>query len=111
MSLKISDVFPKKTINTYLRLKIPYTQHKFKALNTYLLSFLKKLDAKIYIFLSPDKNRQILFSKIFFLRFKKRQFGYLKSLKTLFQQNLIKEGYLNHFSIEESSITRGYYNY
>ena len=38
-----------KTINTYLKAKIPYTQHKFLALNMYLLSFKKNSDANIKI--------------------------------------------------------------
>ena len=38
-----------KNINMYLRLIILYTQHNFLALNTYLSSFSKKSDAKIYI--------------------------------------------------------------
>ena len=35
----------------YLRLKIPYTQHEFIALNIYSSSYSKKSDAKIYIVL------------------------------------------------------------
>ena len=37
-----------------LRLKTPYTQHEFLALNTNLSSFSKKTDAKIYLVLFTD---------------------------------------------------------
>ena len=37
------------SMNTYLKAKIPYTQHEFLALNTYLSSFSKKSDDKIFI--------------------------------------------------------------
>ena len=41
----------------YLKAKIPYTQHKFLAFNTYLFSFFfRKSDAKIYIMNSQSKN-------------------------------------------------------
>ena len=51
VQIKISILFvSKKTINTYLKAEILYTQHEFQALSTYLSYFSKKADAKIYIY-------------------------------------------------------------
>ena len=46
---KSSDFCSKKTKICIYRLKSPDTQYKFIALITYLMSFKKKIDAKIYI--------------------------------------------------------------
>ena len=54
----------KKDINVSKGLEIPYTQHEFLALNSYLQSVSKKSDAEIYIYY-VNRDFETLLGKIY----------------------------------------------